>query len=252
MGSDIKSSYGLGWGFALAFPLIFLVPPVVEFIQHVIEWRLGVFDSVQKAEALSNHPIRLGFGFVKLASLLVVGLWISRYRHSGGDRKIAGKVTGGLFMAFIPVIIVALAWEGAQMAAGPWLSATAIGQIPSIAAGIGLFVLGAVFQVLTAGWRVGVPLRDRRMGFFGSIWKGLRVLPAGLVLYFVVFLPLLVLHTGLNVAMALIGLGPTLWVLFGVDALLVGYIATAVWGVYDAIYRRGLAAAGQEPVTLAA
>lgn len=251
MWTDIKSSYGLGWGFALAFPLIFLIPPAVEFIQHVIEWRLGLFDSLQQFEALANNPFRLGFGYVKLAALLVVGLWISRYLHAGGDRRVAGAVTGGLMAAFVPVILVALAWDAVQIPLRPLLKVEALGPAGAMAVDLGLLFVGSIFQVLMAGWRIGVPLRDRRMGFFGSIWKGLRVLPAGLVIYFAVFLPLLALHTAMNVAMAFVGLGPALWVLFVVDALLVGFIATAVWGVYDVIYRRGLAAARQAPVTLA-
>lgn len=246
MWSDIRFSYGVAWRFAPAFPLIFLLPPGVEFLQHVIEWRLGVFDSLVQAEALANDPVRLGFGYVKLASLLIVGLWISRFLHSG-DRRVAGAVTPGLLAAFLPVLVLSLAWEAAQMALGPVLSAAALGQAGAIAAGVGVFLAGSIFQVLMAGWRVGVPLRDRRAGLPASIRNGLRILPVGLPLYLVIFLPLLVLHTAMNVAMALVGPGAILWGLFVVDALLVGFIATALWGAYAVLYRRGLKRAGLEP-----
>lgn len=250
MWSDIKSSYGFGFRFMAAFPLIFLIPPLVEFIQHVIEWRIGMFDSLQQADALANHPARLGFGYVKSAALLIVGLWICRFIHSGGDRRITRDISAGSVAAFIPVIIVSLALDYGQRALGPWTGVEALGQIGAFAAGLGLFVLGSILIILLAGWRVGVPLRDRRMHLFASLWRGLTVLPKGLTIYYVVFLPLLVVHTALNVGMAFAGPGAVLWVLIAVDSLFVGYIATALWSVFHVIYRRGLARAQLAPVTL--
>lgn len=250
MGSDIKSGYGVGFRFALAFPLIFLLPVVVEFIQHVIEWRIGMFDSLEQADALANDPLRMGFGYVKSGALLIVGLWIARYIHSGGDRRKTTAISGGSVAAFILVIAISLGLDYGQRALGPWTSVEALGQVGSIAAGLGLFVLGSILIILLAGWRVGVPLQDHRMGPFDSIWRGLTVLPESLTIYYAVFLPLLVVHTALNVAMAFVGPGATLWVLFGIDSLLVGYIAVALWSVFHTIYRRGLAKAGLAPVTL--
>jgi hypothetical protein len=54
----------------------------------------------------------------------------------------------------------------------------------------------------------------------------------------------------MNVAMALVGPGAILWGLFVVDALLVGVIATTLWGAYAVLYRRGLRRAGLAPATL--
>lgn len=250
MGSDIKASYGVGWGFALAFPLIFLIAPVVEFAQHVLEWRIGMFDSLQQAEALANDPARNLFGSVKLVSLMIGGLWISRWIHSGGDRRKTAAVSGASMLAFVPVVLVFLGLDLGQDALNPWLDEESLGKAGSIAAGIGTFLLASVLQVLLAGWRVGVPLRDRKTGPFTSIWRGLGVLFPGLAIYFAVFLPLLVLHTGLNVGMAFAGPGPLLWGLFVIDSLLVGFIVTALWGSFHAIYRRGRARAGLEPVVL--
>lgn len=250
MGSDIKSSYAVGFRFAAAFPLIFLIPPLVEFIQHIIEWRIGMFDSLEQAEALAAHPARIGFGYVKLVALMLVGLWIVRFIHSGGDRKATTSLTTGGVIAFIPVILVFMGLDYGQTLLGPYLDAESLGLPLSIAAGVGLFLAASVLQVLLAGWRVGVPLRDRRTGIITSIWRGLTVLLPGLWLYLVVFLPLLIAHQALNVGMALAGPGPLMWGLFGIDSLLVGFIATALWGVFHAIYRRGRARTALEPVVL--
>lgn len=250
MWPDIKSSYGVGFGFALAFPLIFLIPPATEFIQHVIEWRIGMFDSLQQAEALANHPARIGFGHVKLAALLIVGLWIVRYIHSGGDRRKTGAISGWAVAGFVPILLVAFGITLAQNATAPLTGADTLGKAGSFAAGLGLFVLGTIVQVLLAGWHAGVPLNDRRMNPFSSICRGLPILFPALGIYYAVFLPLLVVHTALNLAMAFSGPGTTLWILFVVDSLLVGFITTALWGSFHAIYRRGLARAGLEPATI--
>lgn len=66
MWSDIRTSYGAGWAFAAAFPLVFLIAPGVEFAPHVIEWRIGLFDGPAQAEALSGHPARIAFGYLSL------------------------------------------------------------------------------------------------------------------------------------------------------------------------------------------
>ena len=250
MWSDIKRSYAVGWGFALAFPLVFLIAPVVEFLQHVIEWRIGMFDSLEQADALAHHPARINFGYVKLVSLMVGGLWISRYIHSGGDRRKTAAVSLASIAAFVPVILVFLALDFGMDRLNPWLDAESLGQVGSIAAGFGTFLLASILQVLLAGWRVAVPLGDWRTGPFTSIWRGLTVLLPGLTRYFLVFLPLLVAHTALNVAMAFSGPGAMLWTLFVIDSLLVGFIVTALWGSFHAIYRRGRNRSGLEPVAI--
>lgn len=43
MWPEIKEAYRSGWSFALAFPLLFAVPVLIEFIQHVIEIRIGMY-----------------------------------------------------------------------------------------------------------------------------------------------------------------------------------------------------------------
>lgn len=250
MWSDIKSSYAVGWGFALAFPLIFLIAPVVEFGQHIVEWRIGMFDGLVQADALADHPARMAAGMVKLVALTIGGLWIARYVHSGGDRRKTAAVSTASMLAFIPVVLVFMALEYGAGRLTPWIDVDSLGPTGSIAANVGVFLVSSVLQVLLAGWRIGVPLRDRQTGVFTSIWRGLLVLGPGLTLYLAVFLPLLVIHTALNVGMVFAGPGPLLWVLFVIDSLIVGFIVTALWSVFHAIYRRGRARVGLAPVSI--
>ncbi|WP_292059382.1 hypothetical protein [Brevundimonas sp. UBA5936] len=250
MWSDIKTSYGYGWGFAIAFPLVFLIAPLVEFAQHVIEWRIGLFDNLEQTEALAGHPARMTFGYVKLAALMIGGLWMSRYLHTGGDRLKTASIGGASVAAFVPVILVFLVLDFGLDQLNPWLDESSLGKAGSIVAGVATFLLASVLQVLLAGWRVAVPLGDRVTGPLTSIRRGFSILLPGLAIYFAVFLPLLVAHTALNVGMAFAGPGALLWGLFAVDSLLVGLIVNALWGSFHAIYQRGRSKAGLAPVAL--
>lgn len=178
---------------------------------------------------------------------MIGGLWISRYIHSGGDRFRTAALPRGAVAGFVPIVLVFLALDIGQFLAGPGLDEASIGKAASIVAGLGMFLLASVLQVLLAGWRVAVPLGDRSTGPLTSIRRGSAVLVPGLAIYFAVFLPLLVLHIALNVAMVFVGSGPLLWSLFLFDSLLVGLIVTAVWASFHAIYRRGREHAGVRP-----
>lgn len=243
MWKAIGTSYATGWRFAVAFPLLFLIPVATEFVQHLIELHIGMFDGVAQAEATDHHPMRIGFGYVKLAALLVVGLWVTRYL-AGRDGRLATALDGRRVAAFVPVILVALAWTGLQDIIGLWTPAAVVGKAAATAIGLGLFAIGTLLQVLWAGWRCGVPLGDPRMTFWASHGLGGRILLWGLGLYLAVFVPPLVVHTALNVGMVFAGRGPLLWALFVVDSLLVGAIAGMLWASFYFIYLKALDRAG--------
>ena len=60
---------------------------VPEFAQHVAEIYLGMFDSRAAAVAASNAPLRMGFGYAKVAGLVLAFLAVARFwwtREHGG------------------------------------------------------------------------------------------------------------------------------------------------------------------------
>lgn len=61
---------------APAIPLLLLVP---EMAQHVVEIRLGMFDSLEAARSVSQAPMRWAFGYVKIAGLVLTALAAARY-----------------------------------------------------------------------------------------------------------------------------------------------------------------------------
>ena len=81
MWREIKQCYGLGARFAVALPLILASPVPVEVIQHVIEWRIGMFESAEMAKSVESHPARMGFGYVKIGAAVpdrLLGLALPR------------------------------------------------------------------------------------------------------------------------------------------------------------------------------
>ncbi|HEV2596974.1 hypothetical protein [Sphingopyxis sp.] len=73
MRTDIASIYRGAWAFAFACPLLFLIPVLVEFAQHVVEWRAGMYDGIAGAKAAEADPLRLQFGFAKTLAILLPG-----------------------------------------------------------------------------------------------------------------------------------------------------------------------------------
>lgn len=52
---------------------------IPEFAQHVVEVRLGMFDSVEAARSIQNDPTRWAFGYVKIAGLVLTFLAAARF-----------------------------------------------------------------------------------------------------------------------------------------------------------------------------
>ena len=87
MWPSIKQMYGGAVRFARAAPLLFLVPVLVEFAQHVAEVQAGLYRSREAARAVANDPVRLAFGFAKTLALLLPAYWFVRFLAFGGDMR---------------------------------------------------------------------------------------------------------------------------------------------------------------------
>ena len=70
---------------ALALPLLFALPAAAELIQHAIEHRAGMFDSLAAMQAAADDPARMGVGQVKVLTLMLVLYWVSRWQALRGD-----------------------------------------------------------------------------------------------------------------------------------------------------------------------
>ena len=74
-----------------ALPLVAAVPLVAEFVQHVVEMRIGMYASPDAAEATADNAQRLNFGFAKVIALSLPAYFFFRWLHSGGASDFATR-----------------------------------------------------------------------------------------------------------------------------------------------------------------
>ena len=60
-------------------PLVLALVVVPEFVQHVVEIRLGMFDGREAFRALADDPSRMAFGYAKSAGLILAMLAALRF-----------------------------------------------------------------------------------------------------------------------------------------------------------------------------
>ncbi len=199
-----------------------------ELAQHVAEIHLGMFDSRAAAVAASDAPLRMGFGYAKIAGLLLAFLATARFwwaREHGGRWWDVRDIAWGRLLAGIVIFF-------------------GIGSLPEIVEGrmdeVWRQWLGGVWAValLPALFMLLAGLFGDRDTPIGDMWRRAwpwLVLTA--LLLVIGFAPAQWLH-GMNHKWAF-GASPALvWALMIFDSLLVGLLAgltgTALYLGYDA------------------
>lgn len=227
----LKQTYRGSIAFMIACPLLTMVPVVVEMIQHGIEVHIGMYDSIAAAKAVENHPLRMGFGLVKVLALIVPGYWVARFL-AWRDPARAGRWDGSAVRLFAGVVAFHAMSAALQLFVLPRTGAV-------LAAG---FVIGAVAVALLAAWGAAAPLGNRAIGPLGSMRMMAPRLVWTVAFMLVAMLPLMIPHYALAAA-AILGAKPLLWPLLIADSLLVGWLAVvmAASGWFAALRATGLA-----------
>jgi hypothetical protein len=235
---DDKEVYAGAWRYALACPLLFAVPVVVEFIQHVIEIRIGMYDSIAAAQAVEADGARLGWGVVKTLSLTLAGYWVARFLLLPGGAAVARRLDPLAARLYFRVMLWGLAQTALSLWGGDAMGSAGLGAY-AMGAGIALAVTSLLLNIMLAPWMVGAALGNSGPGFLRSIrLVGLDVW-WGFGLTVLAILPPMVLHYGL--ALMAIGAAPAAaWAIMAVDALLVGYLAAILAAINVAIARRAV------------
>ncbi len=245
MWTDIKQIYSSIWAFALACPILFAIPVVVEFIQHAVEMQAGMYTGPEGAIAAENEPSRMQFGMLKVLSLLLPGYWLVRFMMFDRSAILARSIQ----WPAIGLFAVLFALNGAMSAF------TLFG--PDVSALLGLedtaettfnVVSAIVLQIITIylfAWFVAWPLGNGAIGPFRSaqIMQGSFFYSVGLFLAGV--LPLMVVHYALSAAAIITG-GPAFdWTIMAVDSAVVGFlalsmVASSVIAARNAASRKGV------------
>ncbi|KPF63076.1 hypothetical protein [Porphyrobacter sp. AAP60] len=227
--SDTKAIYRHAAAFAVACPLLFLIPVLVEMAQHIIELRGGMYVDEAGAMAAETDPLRLQFGFVKTLALYLPGYWFVRFVLLR-DPSRASRIEWPAFGLWL----VVFAFGAIQMwwgLFGPSLTELAglEGQgatIASFALSIGSMVLALYLAAWSAGWAVGnraiTPLRSFAIMHKG-FWHAAGLMVTGMM-------PLMVLHYALAIA-AVVFLPSALdWAAMVLDSIVVGFLALTLTG----------------------
>lgn len=213
-------------------PVIVALIVIPEFIQHVAEIRIGMFDSKEAFRQMADDPRRMVWGYLKIAGLLLAILAATRFwgaRARGQEwwdiRRIAWA---NLAVALALTIVIGIA----PMTLGPFIGDEAAGVIGLIIS-IATLPLIALLVAGLVGDRQASLKSVFRTGWLAS----LRIL----VFAAVAWVPLQWLH-GQNHEWA-IGAGrSTVWSLMVFDALVVGLLAamagTAFHHGYEADHLR--------------
>jgi hypothetical protein len=247
MWTEIKAAYRESAKVAIARPLLFALPLVAEFTQHVIEYRIGMFQSMARMSAVADHPARMGFGQVKILSLVLISYWVVRQlaNMDGARLRVLGDARS-LYL-FAGVILWSVATAIPQQFGGSLLAPFV--PNPAVLAIIGLlfFVFTTVVDMYLTVWKVGAALGNARLGIpasfrimSGNFWWSLGY-------FFVMFLPLIILHYVLN-GLAVGRPEALLWPILTFDSLVVGYLGIVLVTTIYVIARR---AAGRKSVDLA-
>lgn len=227
--ADIRGIYAAALAFAVACPVLFLIPVLVEMMQHVAEMQAGMYISEAGAKAAESDPLRLYFGFAKTVAILLPGYWFTRFILLGDARR-AGAIEWpaiGLWLIVFAVLLVQLWWR----LFGPPVTGL-LGLEDQLATGatVALEAVSILLSIyLTAwvvAWAVGNaaihPLRSFAI-MQGSFWHTVGLMIAGIV-------PLMALHYGLAIA-AVLWLPDVLdWAVMAIDTVVVGFLALTMAG----------------------
>ena len=235
LGAGLKTTFLGGSRLLLLAPLIPLLAIVPEFLQHIAEIKLGMFESKAAFTALAMDPTRWAFGYAKVAGLVLAMFAAARYWGGAHDRWWDLRT-----IAWRPFLI-ALAGNAALT-----IALFAVGSRLSLAAKpvFDVIVTIATFPMLV--WVIGPLLGDRTMTLRRAYISGWSRLLLMVLLAIAAFWPASQLHR-LDHLGAMGAPQAAVWALMVWDAVVVGLIACWTGAALGAGYRGSEADVDREP-----
>lgn len=227
LGTGLKTTFIGGSRLFLLAPLIPLLAIVPEFLQHIVEIKLGMFESKTAFKALELDPTRWAFGYAKVAGLLLAMFAAARYW--GGARERWWDLRTIVWRPFLIALAGNAAVAIAMFVVGGRLSATAKPVFDAV-------VMIATLPMLV--WLIGPLLGDRTMTLRRAYTSGWGRLLLMAVLAVAAFWPASVLHQW-DHRWAMGAPPAAVWALMVWDAVVVGLIACWTGAALGAGYRGG-------------
>lgn len=226
----IKTAYVAAFRFVRAFPAIVAVVVAAEFAQHVAEITLGIYDSLDRARAMADAPLRLAFGHLKVVALLLLGYTVARFIGLRDDPHGATRLDRRAVTLFAGVLLFGLAGVVIGLDGGAVLRGVGAGDAAVRWLVGGLVAVMTVLGMLTIPWRIAAPLGNPAIGFVRAIAMSWRRLPWVFAMVIITTLPVIALHYALFYGV--VGRGAALvWPVAFVDSLVVGYLGVLLVAV---------------------
>jgi len=208
-------------------PLVVALVVIPEFLQHIAEIHIGMFDSLEYGRTVANDPLRMGFGYVKLTGLALAFIASARFwwcrTHGGRWYDIRQIAWGRLILGFLLFMVVGSGGKLFRM----------LGEEPPVAATIIFSLLSLPFLfVMLAGLFGDRALPAKTLVTKSWPWVLLLALLAPLG-----FAPLAWLHSR-NHYWAMGEHDAIVWALMIFDSLVVGLMASSVGAALFVAYNR--------------
>ena len=241
--SDIRRLYADSLAFALALPVLFSIPVLIEFAQHVVEIDIGLYRDGMAA--LAHDERRLTLGFAKTLALILPGYWFVRYMAWDRDAAKAKRIELPAATLFAVQFALNATVQWLALFGPPLGSLLGLEEAAAPYASLTATIVMTVVGVYLTAWLVAWPLGNTAIGplrsiavMAGSFWRTIGYTLAGAV-------PLMAVHYALGYGA--IGRPEALvWAMMAVDAFVVGLLALTTAGAAflaarDAAARRDVA-----------
>lgn len=227
MWRNIKRLYVDAWAFAIAAPILFSIPFLLEFAQHVIEIDAGLYRG--DLTAAWADPRRTVIGFAKGLAMLLPGYWFVRYLAMNGDHRRAKRIEWLPASLFGVQFVLFTAAHWLRLFGPPPEALLGINARFSDYLSLGLILGTMIVNIYLTAWYVAWPLGNVGVGplrsaaiMHGSFWRTAGYVAAGV-------LPLTMLHYALGYGA--VGRPEWLvWIMMTIDAMVIGILALTTAG----------------------
>ena len=234
---DIKAIYLASWRFMLVCPLLFFIPVLVEFAQHVIEIQIGMYASADAFKALQHDETRKLFGFIKVLSTVLPGYWLVRYLGFNNSKQAATTIEMPAFGLWLVVVAFGLPVQFLSIFSGDIAIFFGLDE-SSFSQGVGIFTVGfSLLGIYLIGWSVAWTLGNVSIGWVTSI----KLMHGHFIRAIVYMLAAVALYMVIHYGLGYLAMGMPMWLVWSlltVDSLLVGLLVLNMTGAgYFAVSR---------------
>ncbi|MEW5686218.1 MAG: hypothetical protein AB1942_14985 [Pseudomonadota bacterium] len=245
-----RDGYRWSAGMLRALPWLAVLIVALEGLQHLVEWRTGMYVSLAAAKAGEHDPARMMAGLAKVAWLLVLHYWAARFIVSGGSVTATFGRDRVAVRRFAVYFAFSLALAVTQLWLPVWMRTAGADNARIVAVSLALMLGGLPLGVALSPWSTGAAIGDPAAGPLMALRRAGGSIFWGLGLTLVVILPVMAAHYVL--ALAPIGRPPLVaGALLAADSVLVGFLGVLVNTVPVLIAMR-MARRRGEPLSLCA